>query len=468
MKKATIAGLASAAIPAASVAAQEKSRKKAVPAASDKIQLGFIGVGNRGQGHLRTTLGIGYIDIVSICDISERSIGSDKKLYSKFNTPEPRIYTGSEFAFLDMLGKEKLDAVIISTPWEWHTRMAVAAMKAGVYVGLEVPAATTLEECWDLVNVHEETGINLMFLENANYVRSALAALNMVRQNVFGELLHCHCGYLHDLRGVKFNDGVDYDYAPGKPLKFGRDAYAEAQWRGLHSIRRNGDVYPTHGIGPVAKILDIHNGNRFLALSSFATKARGLQKYVADHGGPGHPLSKIQWNCGDIVSSTIKCANGETVIVTHDCNNPRPHVGDLMVQGTNGVWYEDWSSIYIENQSPVKHQYENHDRWMTKYDHKYWRERGDKASGAGHGGIDYMVLVDFFDAVKNKKTPLLDVYDAAAWSAISPLSEESIAKGGMPVDFPDFTRGQWIKFREEKIFAPDEQFPMIPERFLKY
>lgn len=471
MKKATIAGLSTVAFTAPVIAdpvPNEKGKKKTTPAATDTIRTGFIGVGNRGQGHLRTCLALGKADIIAICDISDRSLSDAKKIISGANLPVPRVYTGSEFAYLEMLEKEELDAVIIATPWEWHSRMAVASMKSGAYTGVEVPAATTIDECWDLVNTHEETGVELMFLENANYDRSFLAILNMVRQGVFGELLHCRCGYLHDLRGVKFNDGKEYDYVPGRPLKFGHEAYAEAQWRGLHSLRRNGDLYPTHGIGPVAKVLDIHNGNRFTSLSSFATRARGLKKYVDDYGGPKHPLSKVSWNCGDIVTTTINCANGETVLVTHDCNNPRPHVGDYMVQGTKGLWYGDWKSIYIENLSPEQNTYEPEDKWIGKYNHRLWREEGAKAEGSGHGGVDYMVLDDFFSAVGDKKLPSIDVYDAAAWSAISALSEMSIAEGNTPVDFPDFTRGQWIKFKDEKVFAPDKEFPMIPERFIKF
>ena len=469
MKKASIA-TAAFTVPGISnpVTDQKIIKKKSGHVASDRIRTGFIGVGNRGQDHLRTCLGMGKADIVAICDISERSLSDAKKLIASKNIAEPKVYTGSEFAYLEMLEKEDLQAVIIATPWEWHTRMAIASMKSGAYTGVEVPAATTLEECWDLVNTHEETGVHLMFLENANYDKPLLAVLNMARQGIFGELLHCRCGYLHDLRGVKFNDGVEYDYVPGRPLKFGKDAYAEAQWRGLHSLRRNGDVYPTHGIGPVAKVLDIHNGNRFISISSFATKARGLKKYVDDYGGSDHPLSKANWNLGDIVTSTINCANGETVLVTHDCNNPRPHVGDYMVQGTKGLWYGDWKSIYIENQSPVKDAYENEESWIEKYNHRMWREEGIKAEGAGHGGIDFFVLNDFFNSVKDNKPAPIDVYDAAAWSAISALSEISIAGGNTPVDFPDFTRGQWIKFRDEKVFAMDDNYPVNATRYIKY
>lgn len=472
VKKAAIASLGTAAISAEVItasAASENQQKKPVISANDKIRLGFIGVGARGGVHLNNTLNIGKADVVAICDISDRSISSAKMALSKYSISGTKYYTGSEFAYLDMLNKEHLDAVIIATPWEWHTRMALAAMKSGAYTGLEVPCCTTLEEAWDLVNVHEETGVELMFLENVNYARNYLAVLNMVRQGVFGELLHCRCGYMHDLRGeAKFNDGVTTTYNPGNPLKFGKDALSEAQWRGLHSLRRNGDLYPTHGLGPVAKLLDINNGNRFLSISSFATKARGLHKYVMDNGGENHPLSNVQWNCGDLVTSQIKCANGETVLVTHNCNNPRPYSRDFVVQGTNGLWQAEWKSIYIENQSPVAHKYESDESWLTKYDHKCWLQEGDKAAGSGHGGVDYFELVEFFDSVRNKKPPSMDVYDGVTWSGVSALSEMSIARGGIPVDFPDFTRGQWIKFREEKLFALDEKFPLLPERYVKY
>ncbi len=471
VKNATLAGIGSAAISVdnRTVAPLNQQQKKKISSvASDRLRVGFIGVGNRGGGHVRTTVRMGNVDIAAICDISERSLESARKTIANAKATDPKVYTGSEHAYMDMLAKESLDAVIISTPWEWHGRMALASMQAGVYTGVEVPACITVDQAWDLVNAHEQTGVELMFLENACYSRSGLAILNMVRQNVFGELLHCRCGYLHDLRGVKFNDGEVYDYIPGRPLKFGQDAFAEAQWRGLHSIRRNGDLYPTHGIGPVAHALDINNGNRFLTLSSSASKARGLKKYVDNFGGTNHPLSKIQWNCGDVVTSTVKCENGETILVTHDCNNPRPHDSDSLIQGTKGLWHGDWKSIYIENISPKKSQYEPDADWINKYNHKYWREDSEKAANSGHGGIDYMVLNDFFTAVKNKMPAPIDVYDAAAWSAISELSEMSIASGGIPVNFPDFTRGKWIRFRDEKVFAPDEKYPMQADRYMKY
>jgi len=299
------------------------------------VRAGFIGVGSRGRGHMNDTLSLKNIDIVAICDIQQSSLDAAAKIFAGKGLKQPKVYTGSEYAFRDMLELETLDAVIIATPWEWHVPMSVASMKAGVpYTAVEVSAANTLEECWDLVNVHEETGRELMIMENVCYRRDIMAILNIVRTNLFGELIHCRCGYEHDLRSVKFNDGVNYDYIKGGPLKMGKEAYSEAQWRALHAIRRNGDLYPTHGIGPVANYLDINRGNRFITLSAMASKSRGLHDFIIENGGKDHPYAGINFNLGDIVTSMIKCANGETIIVTHDTNLPRPYSMGFRVEGT--------------------------------------------------------------------------------------------------------------------------------------
>ena len=431
----------------------------------EAVRIGFIGVGSRGRSHIHDTLAMDGIQIAAICDIRQSSIDPAMKLLSDAGRKAPKVFTGDEHAFEKMLRNEKLDAVIIATPWEWHVPMAVASMKSGTaYTAVEVSAANTIEECWDLVNVYEETGKQLMILENVCYRRDVMAVLNMVRTGLFGELIHCRCGYEHDLRPVKFNDGTTYYYDKGDALKMGKDAYAEAQWRGLHAIRRNGDLYPTHGIGPVANYLDINRGNRFLSLSAMATKSRGLHKFILDNGGPDHPYANIDFNLGDIVTTMIKCANGETVIVTHDTNLPRPYSLGFRVEGTNGLWYNDGNMIYIENKSKVPDEWDDAEAWIQQYDHKFWREKGQEAEGGGHGGMDYIMLTDFFDAVKNNKPVPLNAYDAAAWSAISALSEMSVARGGSLVDFPDFTRGKWIK--NKPFFALDEGFPMDSERML--
>lgn len=465
LKKMTAAGIGTAGIALTSKAAEvvvpdtdtentteteDKEKKKAAAKSDGKLRFGFIGTGSRCQEHINNVLSIPGNKIVAICDIQQPCIDKTLQHISKFNVDAPKVYTGSDRAFEQMLNNEEFDCVIIASPWEWHTPMAVAAMKAGVpYVGVEVAAATSLEECWDLVNTSESTGSHLSILENVCYRRDCMAALTMVRQGILGELLHCECGYEHDLRATKFNDGKNYDYVAGThDLRMGPSAYSEAQWRGYHSVYHNGDVYPTHGIGPVAECLDINRGNCFLALSSMATQSRGLHKFIVDNAGANHELAKVQFNLGDIVTTMIKCANGQTVIVTHDTNSPRPYSLGFRIQGTEGLWMNDGDHVYVQGKSKP-HQWDASDKWFTQYDNKLWQAHGSDASQAGHGGMDYIMMYDYIQAIKEKKNPPIDCYDAAAWSAITGLSEMSIARGGALVDFPDFTRGQWIKRKNE-------------------
>ncbi|WP_108808352.1 Gfo/Idh/MocA family protein [Aquimarina spinulae] len=406
-----------------------------------KLRLAFIGVGLRGMNHFNNALNRKDIDITAICDIDPERIKIALKKIDEANFSKPKVFGNSDLDYRNLLELEDVDAVIISTPWLWHTKMAVDAMKAGKYTGLEVSAANTIEECWDLVNTHEATGTHLMILENVNYRRDVLAILNMVKQNVFGELVHFRCGYQHDLRFVKLNDGKS---AYGKGVEFGEKGISESKWRTQHSVLRNGDVYPTHGVGPIATMCDVNRGNRFTSLSSNATKAIGLHNYIVKHGGKEHPNAKVKFKQGDVITTTIETAKGETIIVTHDCNLPRPYSLGFRVQGADGLWEVDGNRMYIEGQSKP-HQWDNADPWLKKYDHPLWQKYGELATGTGHGGMDFFVLNAFVESAKENIAPPLDAYDAAAWSAITPLSELSIENNGEPQDFPDFTRGMWVK-----------------------
>jgi hypothetical protein len=276
-----------------------------------------------------------------------------------------------------------------------------------------------------------------MLLENVCYRRDVMAVLDMVKRGMFGELIHCQCGYQHDLRNIKFQPGVE----------FGPGAEGEAVWRTEHSIRRNGDIYPTHGVGPVAKYLGINCGNRFMTLTSMATKSRGLHDYIVKNGGEDHPHAKIQFALGDIVTTLIKCANGETVLVSHDTNLPRPYSLNFRVQGTKGLWMRDNRSIYLEDVSPEPHRWEPFEKYQEEYDHPLWKRYASDAEGAGHGGMDFFVVNAFVESVKRNVPPPIDVYDAASWSVISALSERSVAMGSEPIPFPDFTRGKWVTRR---------------------
>jgi predicted dehydrogenase len=408
---------------------------------AEKLRLGFIGVGLRGTWHLQNALLREDIEVVALCDIDPARLEICRKMIKEAGFPAAKEFGKDEYDYRKLLELQDLDAVIISTPWLWHTPMSVDAMEAGKYTGVEVSAAMTLKECWDLVETHEETGTHLMILENVNYRRDVMAVLHMVREGIFGELIHFRCGYQHDLRHVKFNDGIE---PYGEGVKFGPEAVSEARWRTQHSLLRNADLYPTHGLGPVATMCDINRGNRFLSLTSHATKSRGLHNYIVDKAGESHPHAKLKWKLGDVVTTTIDTALGETIIITHDTNLPRPYSLGFRVQGTRGLWEVDGNRIYVEGRSEA-HQWDDAGPWLEKFDHPLWKKYESDATGAGHGGMDFYVLNAFVESAKRNSPPPLDVYDAAAWSAVTPLSERSIAHRGEPQDFPDFTKGKWIK-----------------------
>ena len=432
IKTAAVAGAGLSIIPSTVLFSKDKAAK---------ARLGFIGVGLRGQNHLELALRRNDVDIVAICDIQQRMIDMSKDMIKKSGKPMPQIIMDGPYGYKKLLENRDIDAVVIATPWEWHTVMCIDSMNAGKYTGCEVITGMTVEECWEIVHTSERTGMPLMMLENVCYRRDIMAVLNMVRQNVLGELIHLQGGYQHDLREVKFNDG---NKAYGGGVEFGEKGFSEARWRTHHSVNRNGDLYPTHGIGPVAPMLNINRGNRLTELVSFSSKARGLHEHVVKIGGENHPNAKVNFKLGDVVTTMIKCANEETILLQHDTNLPRPYSLGFRVQGTKGIWMDVNQSIYIEGQSKEPHNWEDAKSWLDKYDHPLWKKYGNDAAGAGHGGMDWFVLNAFIESVKRKLPTPQDVYDAVTWSAITPLSETSIRLGGETVEFPDFTQGKWM------------------------
>lgn len=404
-----------------------------------QVKMGFIGTGMRGQGMLWLTTKYPEVEIPAICDIDDGMIENALRILKDAGKPEPRVYKNGDEDFLNMMKNEDLDGVYIATPWEWHHPMAIAAMKNGMHVGTEVPAALTVDDCWDLVRTSEKTGQHCIIMENVCYRRDVMAVLNMVQQGLFGELLHCQGGYQHDLRHVKFNDGIN-PYGGG--VEFGENGFSESKWRTQHSVDRNGDLYPTHGLGPVSTMLDINRGNKMVHLTSTATQSRGLHKYIVDQGGPDHPNADVEFKCGDIVTTVIKCENGQTIMLSHDTNSPRPYSLNFRVQGTKGIWQKDVRSVYIEGMSPESHSWESEDEYLEKYDHPLWKRFENKAAGAGHGGMDFFILRAFVETLKGAD-PVIDVYDAVSMSVICPLSEKSIRLGSAAVKIPDFTRGKW-------------------------
>ena len=406
------------------------------------VRIGIIGVGLRGQNHLELALMRTDTDVVAICDINDRMINDALELVKKSGKTTPKVFKGDVNAWKKLLELKDLDGVIIATPWELHAPMIIGSLEAGIkYVGTEVIMGITLQDHWDVVKAAEKYKGHVMMLENVCYRRDVMAVLNMVRQGLFGELIHLQGGYQHDLRAVKFNNGTQ-PYGGG--VEFGEKGFSEAAWRTNHSVYRNGDLYPTHGIGPIAEMININRGTRFLSLNSFSTKARGLHDYVVKNGGEKHPNASVEFKLGDVVTTMIKCANGETILLQHDTNLPRPYSLGFRVQGTKGIWMDINKSIYIEGTSPKEHQWEEAKPYLEKYDHPLWQRWSKETAGAGHGGMDFFVVHAFIESIKNQAPTPMDVYDGAVWSAITPLSEKSIELGNETVEFPDFTSGQWM------------------------
>jgi hypothetical protein len=430
-------------------------------AKKEKIRIGIIGAGFRSHEHMGNFLQREDVEITAIADPQQRSIDEALKVFKEYNRPEPAIYKNGSYDYKNLLKRDDVDAVMICSPWEWHSIQAIDAMNAGKIPGVEVCGAITLQECWDVVNTSERTKIPVMMMENVCYRRDVMAVLNMVRQGMFGELLHAQGGYEHDLRGVLFNDGIT---AYNSGVEFGKNAYSEAQWRTEHNRTRNGELYPTHGLGPVAVMMDVNRGNRMTKLSSIASKAKGLHKYIVEHpkGGPNHPNAKVNFKCGDIVNTQIQCANGETILLTHDVSSPRPYNLGFRMQGTEGIWQDyGWGEnkqgfIYMEKLMAHSHRWDTTEKWLADNDHPLWKKYGAQAEGAGHGGMDFFVDHAFIECIKRGTDFPLDVYDYATWYSITPLSEKSIASGGILQTIPDFTRGKW-KTRKQ-IFALGDDY----------
>ncbi|QGW27422.1 Gfo/Idh/MocA family protein [Phnomibacter ginsenosidimutans] len=413
---------------------------------SKKIRLGFIGVGARGRLHMSEMMKRSDTEINAIADPDASSIAKALAVAKQQNKKEPAVYSKGDEDFLKLLQRDDIDAVIIASPWSWHLPQSLAAMKAGIAVGLEVSGADRLQDCWDFIDTYEETKTPIMIMENVCYRRDIMAILNMVQQDRFGELLHLQGGYQHDLRAELFN--TESPCCNG--VEFGEKALGSAKWRTEQYVKRNGEIYPTHQLGPIATMININRGNRLTKLSSIASKARGMNRYVAMNpkGGPNHPNAKLKFNLGDIVTTQIQTVNGETIVLTHDTSSPRPYNLGFKIQGTNGLWQDfhegepDQGMIFFEDKSP-KHTWENPKKYIEQYDHPLWQKYAKQAEGAGHGGMDFFVANAFIESLKNKVPFPLDIYDLATWYSITPLSEASIALGGQLVEIPDFTRGKW-------------------------
>lgn len=404
-----------------------------------KTNFGVIGISGRGSGMLSELLSVAGVRVTAVCDKYEDRAQKGVRIVEEKAGNTPAMYLD----YKDLLVRDDIEGVLCCTTWITHARIAVDAMRAGKHVAIEVGGAASLEECWQMVRASEETGKFCMILENCCYDRNELSLFNMVKRGLFGEIVHVQGGYQHDLRDeIGFGDLIRH----GRLKNF---------------MNRNGDLYPTHQLGPLSKILGINRGNRFVSLSSMASKARGLHEWMQRDEiiAPGllaydvteqqaednlKKYASFSFAQGDVVTTMIKCAHGETILLIHDCTLPRPYSRNCRIQGTKGIWMEDKDAIYLEGRSPL-HQWEPFAPYRDEYEHPLWKQYAkDGIHVGGHGGMDYLVLCAFAESVIGDVPPPIDVYDTAAWMAITCLSEQSVALGSMPVTVPDFTNGQWI------------------------
>lgn len=393
----------------------------------EEVRIGFIGVGARGMGHVREFLKLDRAALKAVCDVVPERVERAQAAVAKTGRPAPEGYSRGEYDYRRLCAREDLDLVVISTPWEWHTPMAVDAMKSGKHAAVEVPAAITLEECWQLVETAEKTGRQCIQMENCNYDRIELMAHLMARRGLLGELVHAECGYLHDLRESKLR------LRDGKP-----------GWRTEHSFRRNADLYPTHGLGPVAQTLNINRGNLFDHMVSLASKSVSLHDFALRRYGPDSPQAAWKFALGDVVSTLIRTRSGETILVTHDTNTPRPYSRRYLLQGSRGILQKyPTPLVYLDGRSPDDEWEDLVARYSSEFEHPLWKALSEKARGAGHGGMDFIMNHRIVECLLRGEPMEMDVYDAAALSAVIELSERSIAGRGKTVDFPDFTRGKW-------------------------
>lgn len=398
--------------------------KKRIKIMKDVIRLGVIGLGARGFGvHKWVLCGIADdVKITYVCDLYEDRAIAGKECVEEVQGHTPEWTTD----YRRLVESPNVDAVIIMSSWDNHIPAAIAAMRAGKYVASEVGGAYSIEDCWDLVRAYEETGRHCMFLENCCYGKHELMVLRMVKEGLFGKVVACEGGYHHDLR---------------EEVLLGNE---NRHYRLRNYANRNCENYPTHEIGPIAKVLNLNRGNRMVSLSAMASGSWGLNEYACQHDNIDPKYKTFRFAQGDVISTNIKCAGGELITLNLDTTLPRHYSRGFTVRGTRGAFFELNKSIFLDSKGEQGNEkMDNLTQYLEQYMHPIWEKYFDDCVNSGHDGMDWLVYSAFLDSVRNDTVPPIDTYDMASWMAITPLSETSILQGGAPVDFPDFTRGQW-------------------------
>ena len=390
-----------------------------------EFRVGVIGLGKRGTWHLTDILTErDDVVVTAVCDVYEdRCLKAVETCKTKRNWDVAHTHD-----YRALIERSDVDVVFVFSAWENHIPAALYAMNCGKQVAIEVGGAYSLDDCWDLVRTYERTGIHCMMLENCCYNRDEMMVLNMVRQGLLGRVGSCEGGYQHDLR---------------REVLLGEE---NRHYRLRNYQNRNCENYPTHEVGPIAKILNINRGNRMLSLSSMASGSFGLNDYAEKHEEVNPAFKTYRFKQGDVVKTNIMCAGGELITLTLDTSLPHYYSRLFTVRGTNGFYAENCDGLFLDDGSENENNhsfYGNIEKYRKQWEHPVWRKFEEEGVKGGHGGMDWLVFDSYFTSLADGEVPPIDTYDTAAWMAVSPLSEASIAQGGAPVEVPDFTRGMW-------------------------
>ncbi len=401
----------------------------------DKVRIGFVGIGDRGSGAVERMGLIDGVEITAICDTRQAALDGAQATLAKLGLPKAKEFTGSDTAFEALCNSGLVDLVYTATPWQWHVPVALAAMKGGSHAAVEVSVAKTMDECWEIVEVSEQTRKHCVILENCCYDFFELLTLNMVRQGAFGDLIHGEGAYIHNLDYWHFNKPQD-----DKP---GSDGAYDKLWR-LHENTRKANVYPTHGLGPICQAMNINRGDRLDYLTAMMsddfTLARRIEELVPDRPDLRQFVGKEMR--GNMDLQMIRTRKGRTIMIQHDVTSPRPYSRIHMLSGTK-CFAQKWPLQLIAF-GHDKVDEEQMKELEEKYTPEIVRRIGEMAKQVGgHGGMDFIMDWRLIDCLRNGLPVDMNVYDAATWSCITPLSEWSIANGSKPIEVPDFTRGKW-------------------------
>jgi hypothetical protein len=399
----------------------------------EKVRVAVIGL-SRGMTHVHTCLGIEFAEVVAVCDLrddrAQKAAADVEEKYGK----RPAVYSGTETIWEQMVARDDIDAVYIATPWNWHVPMALGTMAHGKHAFVEVASALTIDDCWRLVDASERLQRHCVMLENCCYGENELFVLNLARQGVFGRLTHGECAYLHDLRSMLFSLGTEGD------------------WRRNFHWEYNGNLYPTHGLGPVAQSMGVGRGDQFKHIVSMSSQEISLTEYRDKHQPNGGRHAREKYLCGDMNTSLIQTELGRTIMVQHDVVSPRPYSRINAMYGPDAVFFDYPARLSVDQPKQFGLDADSSEDWLSDKDlqtmrdqftHPLWKKLAARSKGAGHGGMDFVMSWRLLDCLRRGATPDSVVYDAAAWSSIIETSVHSVALGSAPVNIPDFTRGLW-------------------------